>query len=209
MNNRSSLVIFLYIVFLLVAIIAAWLIIVGVVSPFSIPSSSVGDWKTFLSAATLFVTSVSAIMAAALSIHNLYAQANISKELEFAKADISKDLEKVKQILVKDVQAHGDLYAAAMRYYRALAPLEMGDFNINDIRAAEAKMDEVEGLTVYVDDDYEAAWWEFWQSVRTLQADVHRNIHKKDDRVECWHQNVKNLGDKVHRLKDITRKRFA
>lgn len=148
-------------------------------------------------------------MAAVLSIHNLYAQANTSKELEYAKSDISKDLEKVKQILAKDIQAHGDLYAAAMKYYRTLAPLEIGKFDINNIRTAEAGMDEVQGLTVYVDDDYESVWWEFWQIVRNLQENIHKNIHKKEDRIEHWRKNVKDLGEKLYRLKEITRKRFV
>lgn len=163
------------------------------------PAITDEEWKSFASTSTVGLTGVSAFLAAVLSIHNASTQAHISQ-----------DLEKVKKVLEKGIAAHGDLYAAAINYYRVLAPLDTGDFSLIDVENAEAEMRKVEGLTLYVSEKYASKWLILWQHARYIKETVHKDISNPEDRKKFWQQeNAKKFGKYLKELENLARQQFA
>src|SRR6185437_793313 len=116
----------LYFVLLVCAFCGSWVAVVGWKNPLDPNLNLSAQWKNFGAIATVITGAISSMMAAILSIYNVSAQ-----------AAAAEGLEKVKHVLDKRIPAHGSLYAAAVNYYRALAPLETGNFNFNDVETAE------------------------------------------------------------------------
>lgn len=194
--KSTTIILFLFYLFLIIGVIvSAWLFVIGQRVPICAPlPPSKEEWENFASVATLGVTSVSAIMAAVLSIRNLAVQARTAK-----------DLVKVQQVLEKRIPAHGDLHAAAINYYRALAPLETGNFSFDDTEVAETKMKAVEGLVVYVSKEYTTEWRDFWQIARSMKEYVHAKIPSVEDRKKYWRDRGKELGNKLSQLEEHAR----
>jgi hypothetical protein len=184
----------IYLVLLGGAVWAAWWVTTS--SPATNPPQDF--WKNFGSTATVGVTAVSAFMAAWVSLRNLAVQSRTSVEVE-----------RVKRVLDKRVPAHGDLFSAARNYYRLLAPLESGEFNWDSIEGAETRMKDAEGLTVYVSEEYARYWMRFWQKARYLKEKVNRDVPHKNERIQLWRDNVKDLADELNKMETMARALFV
>ena len=99
----------------------------------------------------------------------------------------------------------GNLFAAASRYYRALAPLETGGFNPEVIEGAEGKMKDAEAEILFVTDEYGSLWYDCWQCARFTKEKVNRDVHTVEDRRALWHEQAKELADRIERLKVLAR----
>ena len=154
----------------------------------------------FVSILAVCFTGVSAFVAAAVSIHNVSVQ-----------SQMSQDLEKVKKVLERRITAYADLYAAAMNYYRALAPLDTGDFSLICIEDAEAEMKRVEGLILYVSEPYADKWQQFWQKARYTKEKVHREVFTSEERKKFWdeEENVKVFGRYLKELENLARQQLT
>lgn len=159
---------------------------------------TVDDWKNFGSAATVGLTAASAVMAAWLSIRNIAVQAKASESLE-----------RIKKVLDKRIPAHGDLFAAASSYYRELAPLESGQFDLGRIELAETRMKDAEGVLVYVGEEYSQAWMEFWQLARFMKEGVHKSLADPAERRQHWRENNSKLANSLSEMKRIAAKVFG
>jgi hypothetical protein len=188
----ALIIVLAYAILVASAIGAAWLVTMD--HGFAAPAD---EWKTFASTATVGVTAVSAVMAAWMSIRNLTMQGRISEEVE-----------KVKKVLDKRIPAHGDLYAAAINYYRVLVPLETGHFDVGIVEGAETKMKDSEGLTVYVSEQYADHWTTFWQRARYLKEKVHKDVHESSARIELWRATTRGLSAELSEMKRIARALF-
>jgi hypothetical protein len=155
------------------------------------------QWKNLAAAATIGVTAVSAVMAAWLSIRNVSIQAVTAAELET-----------VKKVLDKRIPSHGDLFGAASFYYRQLAPLETGSFDLSSIELAETKMKDSEGLILYVNQDYENHWRRFWQDARRIKEKVNREIPGLEERKAYWRTEAKTLATHLSDMKVVARTTF-
>lgn len=173
---------------------AIWLLAVGARSPFDAVSA---DWESFAKVAGVIVPAFGAILAAMAAMASIKS----AREIETFKVHTARDLEKIKLILAMGVRAHGDLYLAALKYYRKLARLELGEFDISGVQAASDKMEEVEGLTVYVDDGYKDQWYLFWQTAKFVEESVRQNISEKERRIEFWRNQVCRLGEMLDSLR--------
>jgi len=161
------------------------------------------DWKNFYSLVGVGIAAVTGITGVWVSVRNAGKQASLSKELETLKSELGRDLERVKAVLEKSIPAYGTLYAAASRYYRSLAPLETGNFNLDVIEDAETNMKLAEGDTLFVIGDYVTQWRHFWQMARAMKEEVNKGVVAPEARKEFWRRHAKPLGDALNGLKHI------
>jgi hypothetical protein len=188
---HAVLIIFLYLLLLIGAVASAALL--------TLPAKpTVDDLKNFGSAGIIGVTAISAVMTAWLSIRNITAQTKASESLE-----------RIKMVLDKRIPAHGDLFSAASNYYRELAPLESGQFDVMKVEDAETKMKEVEGRVVYVGEEYARVWMNFWQSARYVKEKAHAELHDVEARKEHWKPVSKSLAGQLEEMRRIAAKSFG
>ncbi|VTR94755.1 unnamed protein product [Gemmata massiliana] len=154
---------------------------------------SADDWKNFYSLVGVGIAAVSGIIGVWVSFRNLAAQAKTSV-----------DVERVKKSLEKSVPAYGNLFASASRYYRSLAPLETGNFNIEVIENSEGKMKDVEGEIVFVDNDYEKLWFDFWQEARYIKEQSSKPL-SPEERKHLWSVYVKSLSARLNKMKEVAK----
>jgi hypothetical protein len=120
---------------------------------------------------------------------------------------LTQDVERLKRIAEKSIPAFGDLYAGATNYYRALAPLQTGDFDLIEIEKAEDKMKIVEGNALFVTAEYRQEWMKFWQSARYHKEHANKNVQKAD-RSTYWGTAAKDLGKHIRELQRIADRHF-
>lgn len=161
--------------------------------------TSVGQepWKGFASLAPIFVTVATAFETVLISLYTLHQQ-----------LAAARDLEKLRKVTEKSVPAFGELYAAASNYYRALAPLQTGDFDLAVIEEAESRMKSAEGASLFVADDYSDEWLSYWQSARYHKEYVSRNVHNPTDRASYWPKAAKDLAQGLGKMRGMAQRHF-
>jgi hypothetical protein len=115
---------------------------------------------------------------------------------------ITRDVERLKRIAEKSIPAFGQLFGAATNYYRILAPLQTGNFNAEDVEKAEDRMKEVEGVTIFVTEQYRNEWMTFWQRARFHKEYINKNI-QQENRAKYWPTVAKDLGAHINNLQRL------
>lgn len=180
-------------------VIISWFVVIGSRPPIGTqPPITTDEIKSYSLTVGVGSTVINSFMTVLISMSNLSKQEKTSQNLE-----------KVKRVLDKRIPAHGDLYAAAINYYRTLAPLETGNFNFSKLEKAELLMKKTEGLTVYVSDQYAKQWQDFWHHARYIKEYIHNNISDPEQRKIYWKDNVKEIGERIHQLQNSAREQFS
>jgi hypothetical protein len=142
-----------YVAVVVVALTLAWYLAPHAGLPSAGPLlTPIDRWRGFLVLAPSFAT-----------LGTVLAGAIVSRCTLMMQLGAARDLERLKKITEKAVPAPGDLYSAAAEYYRALAPLQTGDFSPDVVERAESHMKTVEASFIFVPDNYSEEWMNFWQ----------------------------------------------
>lgn len=156
---------------------------------------SIDDWKNASTFTVAGLAAIGAIVSAWASFVNADSQAHTATELE-----------RVKKVLERSVPAYGSMFAAAHRYYRALAPLETGNFLTDQPESAEAAMKDAEGEIIWVADEFANLWLELWQTARFLKEKAAKISHDRDAQKKLWQDRARKISDLLAELKSSARK---
>lgn len=116
-------------------------------------------------------------------------------------AAASKDLERMKRAAEHTIPAYRDLYAAALSYYRALAPLEIGEFDLGAVETAEQRMEACEGSLLFVHDKFEGRWQRYWTQARLHKTHA-ATKRSRAERQDYWNDTAaKDLAGHIRELK--------
>lgn len=97
-------------------------------------------------------------------------------------------LEEFKQQLNSKFPALKETREAALSYYRALAKMEIQAFSEDELKASEEIMIRAEGSVYFLDEDYQKAWYDFWQTARN--AAVRAGKISKADAQTLWREEL-------------------
>src|SRR5437870_3937612 len=123
-------IIFVYVAIAIIVIVASWYWTIG----------KGGKIEDFAKVAPLWLTCLTALLAAVVSIITSVIQAKNQQALEKTKSLLAINLEFIKSRLSVEREAYQKLYAATIVYYYSLSPLEVGQMNEALIEKAEEQM---------------------------------------------------------------------
>lgn len=136
-------------------------------------------------------------MGAWVSIRNLAVQARTNA-----------DMERLKAVLGQRLPAYKELFVAALGYYRMLAPLETGQFDVTAVEPAETAMKQAEGSILFVDLEYQQCWSNFWQLARYTKERAQQVGDDADARIKLWREGVTDLAAPLEEMRAIAMDRF-
>jgi hypothetical protein len=96
-------------------------------------------------------------------------QIRASRELESARRTAAEAVEMLKNALTDERRAYVELYVAMMKYYVALRRLGDGEWSEQDVALAEQNMRDLEYHTLFLTDDDQAKFLQFWEAARATR----------------------------------------
>jgi hypothetical protein len=189
-------IIIVFVAIAIIAIVASWNWTIG----------KGGKIEDFAKVATLWLTCLTALLAAVVSIISSVIQAKNQQALEKTKSLLATNLEFIKSRLSVEREAYQKLFAAAIVYYYSLSPLEVGKIDEALIEKAEEQMINACNYLMFIEEEHKELWFGIWQEARNI-ADLAKNsdISKKK---EVWRNNVKGFGRKVNEFESIAATKY-
>lgn len=189
-------VIFGYVAIAIIMVVASWYWTVGIG----------GKTEDFAKVAPLWITCLTALLAAVISIITSIMQSKNQQVLEKTKSLLAMNLEFIKSRLAVEKEAYQKLYAATIIYYYSLSPLEVGNMDETLIAKAEEQMINACSNIMFIQEEHKELWFDVWQKARNI-ADMAKNLDSSK-RKEVWKNNVKIFGGKVNELETLASARY-
>jgi hypothetical protein len=152
-----------------------------------------GKVEDFTKTAAIWVTLLTSLLTAVISVYVLYRQKDASTELESLKSQLATNLEFLKSRFSAERKAYDELFSAAVIYYHTLARLEIGTWDRAHARKAEDGMLTACRYIIAIENEHKDIWYQIWQQSRAL-SEIARDLKDKDSRRELWRDNVKEYG---------------
>ncbi len=121
------------------------------------------------------------------------------------KNSLQRQIEILKIITPLEISAYLELYSAAANYYRALAPLETGEWNANRAEKAEEMMVKAEATSVFIQvDAHKVFWRDIWQDARIIveKAKLYSNAEGWN---QVWREEVYTFGQDLRRFEEAAK----
>ncbi|MCA2553499.1 MAG: hypothetical protein IM466_07080 [Microcystis sp. M04BS1] len=111
-------------------------------------------------------------------------------------------LEELKQQLAVKLPALKESKSAALKYYRVLANLETKNWVDEDYKKAEGLMSDAESSVYLLSEEYQNAWYDYWQEARNICFEV--KDQSKDIAKQYWVQTgAKSLAKKLEKINSL------
>jgi hypothetical protein len=128
----------------------------------------------------------------------------MARETETLKNNLATNLEFLKARFGLERDAFRLLSEAANHYYYALAELERGTFEQDNVdKADEMMVDASSSTSNLLDDRPKVVWFDLWQVARGIKEQAQKNASDKTALVSLWNQRGPELGRLISDFEEI------